>query len=110
MVTSKMILLTGLHFSETQVVDPVSSVWRDSLLYVFAFIVKTDTHCSVNLQFVPVSEESDSQFDYFLCLVEEGTGYGRYSYTPNLEVLHTSCRGRTKGCQLVNHANRKFHS
>lgn len=49
MVTSKMILLTGVDCSETQAVDPVSSAWRDSLLYVFSFIVKTDTQCSVNL-------------------------------------------------------------
>lgn len=28
---------------------------------MFPFIVKTDMHCSVNFEFVPISEESHSQ-------------------------------------------------
>lgn len=32
----------GADFAESQVVDPSSSAWGDSLFYVFAFIVKTD--------------------------------------------------------------------
>lgn len=32
----------GIDFAESQVVDPVSCTWGDSLFYVFAFIVKAD--------------------------------------------------------------------
>lgn len=38
----------GVDFSESQAVDPVPSAWRGSFFYVFAFLGKTDRHCSVN--------------------------------------------------------------
>lgn len=58
------------------------SIWRNSLLYVFAFIafiVQADTHCSVILGFVPISEEPASQ-----CLTISCIWAGGYSYGPDL--------------------------
>lgn len=49
MLTFKIEFVLGVDFSEIQVLGPVSSTWGGSILYVFAFIVKTDMHCSVNL-------------------------------------------------------------
>lgn len=50
--------LLGADFSETQVADPVSSTWGESLLYVLGFKVKTGVHCSVNLEYLPILGES----------------------------------------------------
>ena len=56
-----------------------------------AFRVKTDRHCGVTLEFVPISEESDSQCLTISCSCGEwGPGSGRYSYAPDLGFLHAS--------------------
>ena len=80
-------------FPESQVVDPLSSPWRDCSLQVFAFIafrVKTDRHCSVTLESVPISEESDSQCLTVSCSCGEGCRIWQVFLPPDLGFLHAS--------------------
>lgn len=74
-----------------------------------AFLTKTGSHCSVNLAFVPVSEVI---LGVGLSPAFGGgrAGYSRYFSALHLGGLYSSCRGKTKSCQLVNHANKKFNS
>jgi len=101
----------GVDCAETQVVDAVSSTWSDRFLSVFAFtafIVKADMRCSVGLDFVPTSEESDSQRLSISCIWGRRGGIQQISLHPKSVFLRTTCRGKTEGCLLATHANRSF--